>query len=75
MTSSVAVFCGAPFDVVKTRIQNHDITNHRAIHQAFYDIYCNEGTLAFYKGAFTKLLKVSVGTFICLCVYESIVLK
>lgn len=75
MTASVATIVGAPLDVIKTRIQNHEIQNHSALFRSLYDVYLKEGTLALYKGAGTKLIRVSIGTFLCLCIYESIILK
>ena len=70
-TATVTVLAGAPLDVIKTRIQ----ANHNGYHsffQTLFKIRNEEGTQALYKGAATKIVKLSLGTLVFMLCYEAL---
>ena len=68
MTGGIATLAGAPFDIVKTRMQAGEASG--SVLQAIRNIIQTEGTSALYRGAGTKLLRVTIGTFIALTTFE-----
>ena len=67
----VATIIGAPVDVIKTRVQNQEMKPNNIINGIRNQI-TREGIKSLYAGCGTKILRTSIGTFIFLCAYESI---
>ena len=69
LASVLATLVGAPLDVVKTRVQASQ-TPAISIRSAIRDIIVKEGAGTLWKGAGVKTVKVTIGTFLAMSLYE-----
>ena len=65
------VICNNPFDVLKTRMQGTDASKYKSTMDCCKQLISKEGMLAFYKGAFTRMVRVVPGQGITFAAVDS----
>ncbi|KAJ1184573.1 hypothetical protein NDU88_001377 [Pleurodeles waltl] len=70
---AASVFGNTPVDVVKTRMQGLEAQKYKNTMDCAYQIFRNEGPLAFYKGTVPRLGRVCLDVAIVFVIYEEVV--
>jgi solute carrier family 25 (mitochondrial citrate transporter), member 1 len=73
LAGTCSVCTNNPIDVVKTRMQSFSAHEYSSTSDCFKKILTNEGPSAFYKGLFSRLLRVVPGQGIMFVTYETFV--